>query len=60
MNCPRYDDLRSNIFQDILDENEFCSLSENDKLKFLLDNFPRKTAKYIVAAFTRRKQTFYT
>ena len=60
MNCPRYDDLRSNIFQDILDENEFCSLGENDKLKFLLDNFPRKTAKYIVAAFTRRKQTFYT
>lgn len=60
ISCPLYDDIRANIFQEQLVLNDFSLLGDNDKVIFLMNNHPRKTAKYIVAAFLRRKQTFFT
>ena len=53
--CPKHTLLRNNLFSNILIE-QFQNLSENEKLKFLLNhpNIVKQTAQFIVNAFDNR------
>ena len=63
LNCELYDIIRQNLYRknsNLTLQTEFTSLSSNNKLAYLLNEHPRKTAKYIVKAYLCRKTVMYS
>jgi hypothetical protein len=59
LSCELYDVIRQNVYSDIILQTAYTSLSSDDKLAFLLNIHPRKTAKYIVKAYLSRRSVMY-
>ena len=57
--CSLYDDLRNHLHSTITDTDSFFLLSDADKLKHLMNNYPRQIAKYLRNAFEKRKNFLY-
>ena len=57
--CFLYDDLRNHLHSNITDTDSFLILSDADKLKHLMNNYPRQIAKYLRNAFEKRKNFLY-
>jgi hypothetical protein len=51
--------LRNNILGKIILNDEYISLPTSDRLAYLLNNYPRKSAKYIVNSYLHRRTTLY-
>ena len=59
-NCPRYNDLRQIFIAKSVETCEgFLSLSDEQKIKYLLEKHYVFVAKYIVTAMDRRKSYPY-
>ena len=59
-NCPRYNDLRQIFIAKSVETCEgFLSLSDEQKIKYLLEKHYVFVAKYIVTAMDRRKSYLY-
>jgi hypothetical protein len=59
LNCPKYNEIRSQSFGEILNDNVFMDLNVDDKLIFLFSNHVRKIAKYLVKAYLHRRNIIY-
>ena len=59
INCPFYNDIRTNIFKNILQSPAFIQFDNATQLNYLMRNHPRNAAKYLTSAIFRRKQTIY-
>ena len=60
LNCELYDVIRQNVYGNLTLQTDFSSLSSDDKLAYLLNERPRKTAKYILKAYLCRKTVIYS
>jgi hypothetical protein len=60
LSCKLYDVIRQNVYSDIILQTAYTSVSSDDKLAFLLNIHPRKTAKYIVKAYLSRRSVMYS
>ena len=60
LTCDLYNDIRTYVFGDILRQNEFALLNNELKMCHLLNNYPRKSAKFIVKAYIRRRTVMYS
>ena len=60
LTCDLYNDIRTYVFGDILRQNEFMLLNTELKMCHLLNNYPRKSAKFIVKAYIRRRTVMYS
>ena len=59
--CPSYANLREADLGIIINNDEFRQLTDDMKLTLLLNDYPRKTAKYLLNAFLlRRGRIFQT
>ena len=59
--CPSYVHLRDSNLGITINSDEFRQLTDDKKLCLLLDDYPRKTAKYLLKAFLlRRGRIFQT
>ena len=56
--CDMYNELRSQIFGDIIDR--LGSVSVEDKLTSLVTNHVRKTARFLTKAYTIRRTRVYS
>ena len=43
------------IFVDHLNDESFIQLNDQDKMGYLINNHPRKSAKFIVKGYRRRR-----
>ncbi|XP_053394824.1 uncharacterized protein LOC123524463 [Mercenaria mercenaria] len=59
INCTFYRDIRTDMFSDQLNKNNFTVLSDSDKLVQLVNNYPRKVAKFIVKSYLKRRKAIY-
>ena len=55
-----HDVIWHTVYGNLTLQTEFTSLSSDDKLAYLLNEHPRKTAKYIVKACLCRKTVMYS
>ena len=53
--CPSYANLRETDLGIIINNDEFRQLTDDMKLTLLLNDYPRKTAKYLLKAFLLRR-----
>ena len=58
--CSLCNTLRSNNFGEVLNSDPVIQLSPNEKLTYLMSNYVRKLAKFIVKAYTLRRKTIYS
>ena len=59
--CPSYVNLREADLGIIINNDEFRQLADDMKLTLLLNDYPRKTSKYLLKAFLlRRGRIFQT
>ena len=58
-NCVLYNDFRNYLLSAINQKDSFVLLSDVEKLKHLMNNYPRQIAKYLRNAFEKRKQFLY-
>ena len=54
-----YDNERQYYFDEILDSDQWITLSPKDKLCTLICDYPRKTATYLLSAFIKRRKELY-
>ena len=59
INCDFYNELRNELYSTIPSKETFLSLPHCEQLIQFLIYFPRRTAKYILQAFTKRRQFIY-
>ena len=59
LHCGLYNNIREIVFQDILHTDIFINFSSDEKLIYLLQTYPRKTAKYLVKAYLKRRNVIY-
>ena len=59
LHCGLYNNIRENVFQDILHTDIFINLNSDEKLTYLLQTYPRKIAKYLVQAYVKRRNVIY-
>ena len=58
--CPLYNNIRNDVFSKIaVDRPDFFNLGNVDKLKILMNLFPRQLAKFIKASFQIRCQFLF-
>ena len=58
--CPLYNDIRNDLFNEVLLEKpDFIYLDTDDQCKILFSTFHRKLAKYIHKAFNIRKNSLF-
>jgi len=55
INCPFYNEFRLTLLSGVV----LTDLSDSRKLSYLLNEYPRKTAKFIVKAYIKRRNTIY-
>lgn len=61
MNCPLYDDLRTNLFHRAQDLCEnFNIYDQNTKFEFLFETCHKILSQYIIEAYQRRQNTLYS
>ena len=58
LECTTYNNLRQYWFPHI-NNNKFLKLDASQRLTFLVRNFPRQTAKFLVQAYLKRRQFLY-
>ena len=58
--CAFYRGLRSDIFGDIINKDDFKQLSPEHRLCYLMMNHVRKLSKFIVKAYSFRRRSIYT
>ena len=58
-NCAMYQTIRETVFGDILDTQLYKDLSNAQRLTYLITNFNRKVAKFIVRSFIVRRNALY-
>ena len=59
LKCPTYADIRSDTFRESVSNPDFIAMSEQEQFVHLIKMFPRRTAKFIVRAYLRRRSTLY-
>ena len=59
LDCQLYNELRREIYGNLLSENMFSTKTQHEKLKYLLNDCTRKTAKFLVKAFALRRSRLY-
>ena len=58
--CTKYDNIRQQVFEDLLSDPSYINKNKEDRLNFLVNENARKTAKYIVKAFMFRRSLIYS
>ena len=59
-NCEQYRNLRNDLLSVLAQQRDsFLLLSDQEKLKILMNDYPRQLAKYLSKAFDKRKQYLY-
>ena len=58
--CDLYDDIRRNMFSDIIVNHDFVDTSDYEKLKYLMTEYPRKFAKFLTKAYLCRRTIMYS
>jgi hypothetical protein len=58
--CTKYDNIRQQVFEDLLSDPSYINKNKEDRLTFLVNENARKTAKYIVKAFMFRRSLIYS
>ena len=56
---PLYNDIRLDVLSCLIIDT-ISSKTDNDKLYLLMNNYPRKTAKYLISSLERRKRFLYS
>lgn len=59
LDCTFYSDIREHVFGELLLTTSFVSMNINEKLIFLNISHTRKLAKYIVQAYSKRRNFVY-
>ena len=59
LDCEQYNAIRNNLFSEIIENTDFVSFNPIDKLCYLLNNAPRRTAKYVLKAYLCRRTSTY-
>jgi hypothetical protein len=57
--CPFYNNIRVDIFSEQFMNEDFMSMNDDMKMKYLVVSFPRKVAKYLVNAYCKRKKSLF-
>ncbi len=57
ISCPLYNDIRNDTIY--RGNPNIIDMGDTEKFKHIMRNYPRKAAKFIVAAFMRRRRTIY-
>ena len=60
LNCQCYTDIRDYELGVVLNDQDFSNKSDDDKLSILLNDFVRRTAKFLLKAFLHRRSILYT
>ena len=60
LNCQCYKNLREYELGGFLNNVEFSYKSDDDKLSILLNDFVRRTAKFLLRAFLYRRSILYS
>ena len=60
MTCDLYDQIRTEVLGDILRMDDIVNLTPELKFCHLLTVYPRKSAKFIVKAYRRRRSVIYS
>ena len=60
LDCKLYDEIRRDIYLNLLGENTFSSKTPLEKLKYLLNECTRKTAKFLVKAYALSRSRLYS
>ena len=60
LHCQLYENQRRNSFDNYLFDEYIQNKPEEEKLYFLMSNFPRKLAKFIVKAFQERRRILFS
>ena len=58
--CTLYSELRNELFGNLFSDSCFLNKSSEEKLCFLLNDYIRKTAKFIVKAIHIRQNQIYS
>ena len=59
INCDFYRNIRLEIFVEQLNDANFSQLSDHHKMGYLMNNHPRKCAKFIVKGYRMRRSAMY-
>jgi len=59
LECCAYDELRTDTYGQLFENIEFMNKQDDDKVVLLLKTYTRKTAKFLVKAFLRRRSMLY-
>jgi hypothetical protein len=59
LECKLYDEIRLSIFCNQWFDSQFTALNTTDKLRTLLNLYPRKVTKYLVQAYHKRRTYIY-
>ena len=59
VNCQYYTNLREHELGSVLNNEEISNKSEDDKLSILLNDYVRRTVKFLLKTFLRRRSKLY-
>ena len=59
LSCQKYNNIRTDVFGEIVTRDEFNSLNDVEKIEYLFTNCVRKVAKYLIKAFLMRRDALY-
>ena len=59
INCEFYKHIRLEIFEDQFNDATFNQLRDHHKMRYLMNNHPRKCAKFIVKGYRKRRSAMY-
>ena len=59
LDCTCYIHIREQVFGDIILTNDFINSSVHGKLNFIIHNYPRKIAKFLMKSYLKRKIIVY-
>ena len=60
LKCQLYNAARTTCLGTLMSNDEFVNLSDTGKITYLMQNHVRQLAKYIVKAYTLRRNTLYS
>ena len=59
MNCSLYQDTRHNYLSEILLSDQYVDMRDCDKFVNIVKHHPRRLAKYLVAAYLKRRSNLF-
>jgi len=57
--CGYYDTFRTELLKSVPPSSSFQTFTGTEKLVYLMNNFPRQVARYLVKAYMKRRSTIY-